>query len=280
MAMQIAEALEAAHEQGIVHRDLKPANIKLRSDGAVKVLDFGLAKALDTAPEGDPNQSPTLMSTTQRGVIVGTVAYMSPEQAKGKGVDKRADVWAFGVVLYEMLTGRQAFVGDTTSEVLAEVIKSDPRWEALPSALSSGVQTYLRRCLHKDPRERVRDIGDMRLAISGAFDIGAPAVAVSSDPEPVARRSPDVTRPDARESAVQRLEARRDFKRHLVTYLVVNAVLVGAWLATGAGYFWPVWPIMGWGIGLAIHAWNTFVERPITEADIQREVERRENTRS
>ena len=136
IAKQIAEALEAAHEQGVIHRDLKPANIKVKDDGTVKVLDFGLAKALDTTTQGDPSLSPTLTAAaTQMGVIMGTAAYMSPEQAKGKVVDKRADVWAFGAVLYEMVTGRKAFPGDDVSDTLATVLKFDPNWDALPANL-------------------------------------------------------------------------------------------------------------------------------------------------
>jgi serine/threonine-protein kinase len=172
IARQITEALEAAHEVGVIHRDLKPANIKLRDDGTVKVLDFGLAKALDgtPAPDADVSQSPTLTAATQMGVILGTAAYMSPEQARGKPVDKRCDIWAFGAVLFEMLSGARPFPGEDVSHTLARVIERDPDWEALPDGLPPTIDAFLRRCLHKDPRSRVRDIGDVRLALSGAFD--------------------------------------------------------------------------------------------------------------
>ena len=160
IARQIAEALDAAHERGIIHRDLKPANIKLRDDGTVKVLDFGLAKLTGASGDGqDAMNSPTL-SGTGLGVILGTAAYMSPEQAKGKAVDKRADIWAFGVVLYEMLAGHGLFGGDSTTEVLAAVVKDSPDWTRLPPETPPAVRRLLERCLEKDPRRRLRDIGD------------------------------------------------------------------------------------------------------------------------
>jgi serine/threonine-protein kinase len=189
IAKQIAEALEAAHEQGVIHRDLKPANIKLRADGTVKVLDFGLAKAMEPPAGSSPSvsTSPTITTPamTHAGMILGTAAYMSPEQARGKTVDKRADIWAFGAVLFEMLTGSQPFPGEDISHVLARVIERDPEWSALPPALPSALGTYLRRCLVKDPRQRVRDIGDVRLALEGVFETVVPH-AIAFEPKPTA----------------------------------------------------------------------------------------------
>src|SRR5436190_5959654 len=170
IAQQIAGALEVAHEQGIIHRDLKPANIKVRPDGTVKILDFGLAKALDAGPRGAGglSVSPTITAMTQAGVILGTAAYMSPEQAKGKAADARADVWAFGIVLFEMLTGRAVFEGDTIVDVLGGVVKSEPDWSALPPTVPIAVVGVLRRCLEKDPSRRLRDIREARLQIEKA----------------------------------------------------------------------------------------------------------------
>jgi len=176
IAGQIAEGLEAAHEQGVVHRDLKPANVKVRPDGTVKILDFGLAKALEPATAASPStsMSPTITSPamTQMGMVLGTAAYMSPEQARGRPVDKRADIWAFGCVLFELLTGKRAFDGEDVSLTLAEIIKSEPDWTTVPP-LPPTVLMCLRQCLKKDARSRLRDIGEMRLALAGALDVSS-----------------------------------------------------------------------------------------------------------
>ena len=192
LAKQIAEALEAAHEQGIIHRDLKPANIKVKPDGTVKVLDFGLAKLNEPGSGiGDPGSggarqiasfSPTITSPalmTGVGVLLGTAAYMSPEQAKGKPADKRSDIWAFGCVLYEMLTGKRAFPGGDVSETLAGVIKSEPDWDALPNETPASIRRLLRRCLQKDSRRRLHDAGDARIELEEPLEVPPKVAALS-----------------------------------------------------------------------------------------------------
>jgi eukaryotic-like serine/threonine-protein kinase len=218
VARQIAEALAAAHELGIVHRDLKPANVKLRPDGAVKVLDFGLAKALESGPvSGEATQSPTLTSPamTQMGLILGTAAYMSPEQAKGRPVDKRTDVWAFGCVLFEMLTGKRVFAGDDVADTLAYVLTREPAWSLLPPETPPPIRRLLRRCLERDRARRLADVADARLEIDERESDGAAAGAGTALP---ARRVSTLS--------------------HWLPWAVASGALLVSMIAFGALY-WP-----------------------------------------
>lgn len=185
---QICGALEAAHEKGVVHRDLKPPNVKITPEGTVKLLDFGLARLFEIESQsGDPSNSPTLMSQAGGGVILGTAAYMSPEQARGQGACKQSDIWAFGCVLFEMLTGRQPFAGDTVTDILARIVTVNPDFKSLPEATPPPIQSLIRRCLEKDRQQRLHDIADARIEIS---EVQNRSLSVGSNATPVRRAVP------------------------------------------------------------------------------------------
>ena len=240
MARQIADALEAAHDKGIVHRDLKPSNIKITPDGVVKVLDFGLAKGGTEVSGYDLTQSPTIsIGNTHDGVILGTAPYMSPEQARGQVVDKRTDIWAFGCVLLEMLTGRVVFRGDTVSDTIATILQGEPDWAALPAATPRSIDRLLRRCLEKDSKRRLRDIGEARIEIDETISRPAP-------PEAPATQERD-----------------QPSRWRALTFVALAAAVV-AGLAFG---FWPrSVPESGWTNPLENATFTRFTDFPGTEA--------------
>ena len=190
VAVQLADALDATHEKGIIHRDLKPANVKITPDGGIKVLDFGVAKVRRSEVPFNADHEPPTSTAGQTGddVIIGTAAYMSPEQARGKPVDKRADIWAFGCVLYEMLSGRRPFVGETTTDVLTAIIHREPEWNALPAGVPLPVRHVLERCLEKDPKRRLRDIGDARVELEQSLESTQGGKVITRESPPPVRR--------------------------------------------------------------------------------------------
>jgi len=249
IAKQIAEALEAGHDARIIHRDLKPANIKLKEDGTVRVLDYGLAKALEgeatSGSDSGLSQSPTLTRQgTQVGVILGTAAYMSPEQATGQVLDKRSDIFSFGSVLYEMLAGRQAFAGATVSDILATILKTEPEWSQLPSTMDPVIRRLLHRCLEKDRNERQRDISDVRLEIQGVLA------------EPVSERNEvgsGLPKPTG--------------SRRTVALLIATALVVGVLVSLAVWNMRPSQPPRLMRFGITLPSEDTLVSRPVVSPD-------------
>jgi serine/threonine protein kinase len=253
LAQQITQALEAAHGQGIIHRDLKPANIKVTPEGKVKVLDFGLAKAI--ALEADPAQPTTSYEGTREGVILGTPAYMSPEQARSQSLDKRTDIWSFACVVYQMLSGRPAFEGSTAADILAAILEREPEWSVLPDETPAAVRDMLKRCLRKDQGRRPRDIGDLRLLIEDALEafLAHPVRAVGTTPADslLTRPNGNAARSDGKHS-VQAADAQLVRLRGSVFFSQVKQLhILHKWgVITGHGSF---------ALGVAALAWLLFV---------------------